>query len=91
MKVARDRNGYVLPKLSRDVAFMAESKGPFGLGATVRPGDQGAELLYGFVMRIVDFPDGPVRDTVFIQLWSDDQQKNVDLLKRVGDGLKGYE
>lgn len=88
MNIARDRSGYVLPKLSGDVTFVAESKGALGIGATGQPIGHGTERLYAFVMRTVDFPDGPVRDTVFIQLWSNDHQKNVELLKKVGDGLR---
>jgi hypothetical protein len=88
MHIQRGKNGYVLPNISNDIALMGESVGPFENGPTGRPIGYGTERLYAFVMRTLSFPDGPVSDKVYIQLWANNHQQNVALLKKVGEALQ---
>jgi hypothetical protein len=87
MNIKQDKNGYILPKLSADVAFIAESTGPLGLGATGHPTGYGTERLYAFSNGVLDTPIGPIQRRIFVQLWSDKRRRNVELLKKVGDSL----
>jgi hypothetical protein len=87
MNIKQDKNGYVLPTLSADVAFIAESTGALGLGATGRPAGYGTERLYAFSKGTLDTPVGPIQHRIFVQLWSDKNRRNVELLKRVGGSL----
>lgn len=87
MKIKRGKNGYILPPLSDDISFIAESAGPLGLGSTGRPIGYGTERLYAFNKGALATPIGPIQDRIFVQLWSDGHHKNDSLVKTVGDAL----
>lgn len=87
MNITRGRNGYILPELSSEIKFIAESTGPLGLGSTGRPIGYGTERLYAFNGGTFKTPIGPVQRKIFVQLWSDEHYRNVVLLQTVGDSL----
>lgn len=87
MNIKKDRSGLVLPELSGETTFIAESIGPLGLGATGQPIGYGTERLYAFTKEMIEAPVGPKPHRIFIQLWSDSHRRNTDLLKKVGDSL----
>ncbi|WP_430389349.1 hypothetical protein [Dyella sp. 20L07] len=87
MNIKKGRGGLVLPELSGEATFIAESTGPLGLGATGQPIGYGTERLYAFTKEMMETPIGPRPHRIFIQLWSDSHRRNTDLLKKVGDSL----
>lgn len=86
MKVAKTRNGYVLPPLSNDLTLIAESTGALGLGSNGEPTGYGVEQLYAFNAERAT-PEGPYRYVAFLQIWSSEAAKNVALLKEIGSHL----
>jgi len=86
MNLRPDKTSVISRQLSDDLRFIAESDGSLGMGAR-GPLPVGAERLYAFNRGTIDTPAGPIQDQIFVQLWSNHHERNVHLLKKVGDTL----
>jgi hypothetical protein len=88
MNLKPNKESVIGRDLSERMALVAESSGPLQMGARGQPIGSGAERLYAFNRATLMSPDGPPQqDQVFVQLWSDEHQQDVSLLKKVGGAL----
>ena len=87
MGLKPDKFSNISRHLSTNLRFIAESIGPLHMGINGHPIGYGVERLYAFNMEIIDTPTGPLQDQIFVQLWSDNDRRNVQLLRRVGESL----
>lgn len=87
MHIEKSKGGWVLPPLSDEIVFIAESTGALGIGATGQSIGYGTEHLYAFVKEIKETPLGPRPRRIFVQIWSGNRRQNIDLLRKAGGAL----
>jgi hypothetical protein len=86
MGVKKGKYGYVLPPISDDLTFIAESRGALEVGYKGAPIGYGVERLYAFNALQVT-PNGPVKHVVYLQIRAEEREKDIELLKRFAANL----
>jgi hypothetical protein len=87
MNIVQGRNGYVIPPLSYDLTFIAESNGSLGIGSQGTSIGDGYEKLYAFLVDM-QVPGATVKRKVFLQMWSSEDKRDVDFLKRSSASIR---